>query len=97
MAEAGIVSGVTPTQFEPERTITRAEFAAMIVRALGITATDGPAFEDVANNAWFYSSVTAAAKAGLIVGYNGYFRPDDLITREEMATIIAKAYFFAGG
>ena len=97
MAEAGIVSGVTPTQFEPERTVTRAEFAAMIVRALGIAATDGPAFEDVSGDAWFYASVTAAAKAGLIVGYDGYFRPDDLITREEMATIIAKAYVFAGG
>ena len=52
---------------------------------------------DVQDGEWYAPYVNAAAKAGLIVGSGGYFRPDDLITREEMAVIVAKTYAFGGG
>ena len=98
MYKKGIVSGVTETTFEPDRPVTRAEFAALIVRALNLNAaTEGQQWKDVATNDWFASSVYAAANVGLIAGYDGWFRPDDLITREEMAVVIAKAYAFKGG
>lgn len=98
MYKKGIVSGVTETTFEPDRPVTRAEFAALIVRALNLNAaTEGQQWKDVAANDWFASSVYAAANVGLIAGYDGWFRPDDLITREEMAVVIAKAYAFKGG
>lgn len=89
---------MTETTFEPDRPVTRAEFAALIVRALNLNAaTEGQQWKDVAANDWFASSVYAAANVGLIAGYDGWFRPDDLITREEMAVVIAKAYAFKGG
>ena len=93
----GIITGVTETTFEPDRSITRAEFATLIVKALNLTSSVPAGFADVAENAWHYTYVNAAANAGLITGYDGYFRPDDVITREEMAVIIAKAYASLGG
>ena len=95
MAAKGIVFGVDDNRFEPDRPVTRAEFAAIISRGLNISTGSGE-FKDVASTDWFSQSVYAAANAGLIVGYDGYFRPDDLITREEMAVIIAKAYAYRG-
>ncbi len=97
MAVKGIVNGVTATTFEPDRAITRAEFATLLVKGLGLTSSATTGFMDVQTGGWYAPYVNAAANAGLIVGYDGYFRPDDLITREEMAVIIAKAYAFRGG
>ncbi len=96
MYERKIVSGVTDTTFEPDRAITRAEFATLMGKALNLKAANSAGFRDVAEGAWYASSVNAAAAAGLITGYDGAFRPEDLITREEMAVIIAKAYTFLG-
>lgn len=97
MAVKGIVNGVTATTFEPDRAITRAEFATLLVKGLGLTSSATTGFMDVQTGGWYAPYVNAAANAGLIVGYDGNFRPDDLITREEMAVIIAKAYAFRGG
>ena len=97
MYRKGIVSGVTATTFEPDRAVTRAEFAALIARALELAATTPAGFFDVADGAWYASSVNAAANAGIIAGYGGAFRPDDRITREEMAVVIAKAYQYRDG
>ena len=97
MTKQGIVTGVTVNTFEPDREITRAEFATLVAKALNLTSTASAGFSDVASESWYYTYVNAAANAGLIAGYDGLFRPDDLITREEMAVIIAKAYSFAGG
>ena len=94
MAAKGIVSGVTENTFEPERAITRAEFATLIAKALQLTNNSSAGFSDVAQGEWYYTFVNAAANAGIIAGYDGTFRPDDLITREEMAVILCKAYGF---
>ena len=98
MAGRGIVTGVTENTFEPERSVTRAEFATLVSRALKLSgdAIEKVTFEDVPEDEWYYPYVSFAAGAGLITGYNGQFRPDDRITREEMAVIIAKAYAFLG-
>lgn len=97
MADKAIVVGVTDITFEPDRSITRAEFAALITRALKLSAAnDDAVFADVASDAWDADEVAAAAGAGLISGYAGSFRPEDNITREEMAVVIMKAYVFLG-
>ena len=96
MAARGIVTGVTATTFEPDRNITRAEFATLIVKALKLNSNTPAGFSDVGNGEWHYPYVNAAANAGLIAGYDGQFRPDDPITREEMAVIIARTYSFLG-
>ena len=97
MAKKGIVSGVTDTTFEPDRSITRAEFATLVVKALNLKSGISAGFTDVPEGAWSASYVNAAANAGLISGYAGEFRPEDAITREEMAVVIVKTHQFRGG
>ena len=94
-----IVDGVTDTAFEPDRNITRAEFAALVVRSLGLTADPAAAsFTDVRSGDWFAGVVGAAAKAGIVEGYeDGTFRPNAPITREELAAMVVRAYEFADG
>lgn len=94
-----IIDGVTDTTFEPDRNITRAEFAALIVRSLGLsTVTGATYFDDVNESDWYAGVVGAAAKAGLVDGYeDDTFRPNAQITREELAAIVVRAYKYAGG
>ncbi|MCL6610350.1 MAG: S-layer homology domain-containing protein [Peptococcaceae bacterium] len=94
LAGAGIVAGVDGTHFEPARAVTRAEFAALLVRALGLQAQPGaaPPFNDVRPGDWHSGAVSAAHAAGLIAGCgDGTFRPDSAVTREEAAVMLARA------
>src|SRR5690606_28560600 len=88
-----IVTGVSDTHFQPNKSITRAEFAALIVRTLGLKASGAAVFSDVEDSKWYAEPIAAAFEAGIISGRNeGTFAPNDEITREEMAIIIVKAY-----
>ncbi|MDG0808462.1 M4 family metallopeptidase [Cohnella rhizosphaerae] len=98
MAARKLVLG-TGQRFEPDRAVTRAEFAALLVRALGLAPqTGGSAFADVVRGSWYEPSVTAAVNAGLVTGYgNGKFIPSGVISRQEMAVMLKRAATFAGG
>ncbi len=92
-SEYGIVSG-TGTHFEPHRTITRAEFVTILVRLLKLELVDTDAvYSDVGMDDWHCQYVASAKRHGLVSGFeDNTFRPDGSITREEMATIIGRAY-----
>ncbi|MCL6447490.1 MAG: S-layer homology domain-containing protein [Armatimonadetes bacterium] len=95
LAGAGIAAGVDGTRFEPGRPVTRAEFTALLVKALAIPIPEKPAavkaFKDVQDGDWFAGAATAAAQAGLVKGYaDGTFRPHSAISREEAAAILAR-------
>jgi len=98
LASKLIVDGTSDTTFEADRGITRAEFAALVVRSLGLTPdSTSSAFSDVKSNAWYAGVVAAAAKAGIINGYeDGTFRPNNQISREELAAMVVRAMKFAG-
>ncbi len=98
LSGAGILSGTGGGRYEPERAITRAELASILVKAMNLPAAEGGApFSDVTEGEWYSACVAAAAKAGLVAGYDdGTFRPDNTITREEMATVLALALGLAG-
>ncbi|MFF2911552.1 S-layer homology domain-containing protein, partial [Paenibacillus sp. NPDC057934] len=89
----GIVNGYLDGTFNPNRTVTRAEFAVMLMNALKPQG-DGAqlTFADKGKIAtWAQKSVAQAVQAGIINGYkDGTFRPDAEITRSEMAVMIAK-------
>ncbi|MGO4109936.1 S-layer homology domain-containing protein [Paenibacillus sp. YAF4_2] len=99
LAGKGILNGVSAGKFEPERAVTRAEFAAMLVRALGIRQIgEARAFKDVAAGSWYEETVKLASGAGIINGYeDGSFRPNYKVTREEMAIMAVKALELATG
>ncbi len=96
MYRLGVVSGVTETTFDPDRNITRAEFAALIARALKLEEKTGSKFGDVEDGSWYAGYVNACAEAEIITGFDGKFRPGDTITRSEMAVIISNAYSYLG-
>lgn len=64
-----------------------------MVVALGLARENPatPTFRDVPSSLWSYGYVEAAAKKGLIKGYQGEFRPEDFITREEIIAIMVRA------
>lgn len=94
-----IVNGSADGMFDPNRTVTRAEFVAMLVRALGLAEKPQlTSYSDVwPKEAWYAGAVGAASAAGLIEGYaDGSFRPDARITREQVAVMLGRAVRYAG-
>jgi S-layer homology domain. len=71
--------------------VTRAEFAAIVVRALGLPNVDHAAnFADVEPQAWYAKEVAALRQFGIVSGYeDGPFRPYRKITRQEEMVMIA--------
>lgn len=101
LASKQIVNGISDNKFGPDDKITRAQFATLLVRSLGITSSNAGgkaiAFNDVKASDWYAEAVTLASRAGLINGYEDQtFRPDRNITREETAIMIARAIEFSG-
>jgi hypothetical protein len=100
MANKWIVRGESGTSFSPDTPVTRAELAVLLVRSLGLIESESGAdssFADVSPKAWYAGAVRTARAAGFITGYDdGTFRPDALITREQLAVIIARALSFTG-
>jgi hypothetical protein len=91
MSARGYVQG-RGEEFDPFTEVTRAEFAAMLVRLLDMTDTEGEdIFEDVESDDWFYNEVSAAFNAGLVQGVSTTeFKPNENITREEMAVMASR-------
>lgn len=79
--------------FMPEENVTRAEFVKLLVLSLGKgESTQNAGFADVSENAWYYGFVNTAYELGIVNGdENGYFYPDNNITRQDMAVMIARA------
>ena len=88
-AEAGIVNGISATQFAPDSNITRGQFATIIARLMGldVDAAAGTA-TDIAGH-WAAANIAAVIDAGYMSGYNdGSFKPDQAMTRAEMVVTI---------
>jgi len=98
LAERGVVTGYSSGQFAPFQTITRAEFTAIIVRALGLpTGGKEIAFSDVPAGSWFFDYVYTASGYGIIQGRSpDTFDPAGLITRQEAAVILQHAAMLCG-
>ncbi|MBQ6431352.1 MAG: S-layer homology domain-containing protein [Oscillospiraceae bacterium] len=95
-ASRKVVNGYPDGTFKPDNFITRAEFAQVVKNLLALTAKADKDFSDVAKDAWYYDAVMCVAKAGIMVGDAGKFRPDDYITREEAFTAFARIVFGVG-
>ncbi|KZE78593.1 hypothetical protein AV654_02245 [Paenibacillus elgii] len=93
-----VVSGVSQGAFHPDQDITRAEFAAILIRGLGLKAKEGvQSFSDVERKDWFAGAVGTAYAYNLISGFeDGTFRPNEKITREQAMTIMARAMTITG-
>jgi lactocepin len=94
LASREVVKGKTNDVFAHGESVTRAQFAVLVARALNLP-TDGykGTFKDVpANLTWAALEIEAANRAGIISGMgNGKFAPNEKITREQMAAMVIRA------
>ncbi|MBD2862465.1 OmpL47-type beta-barrel domain-containing protein [Paenibacillus oceani] len=91
-AAKGLVEGVGEGLYQPDETVTRAEFTAMLVRVLGHKASNArtASYDDVKPDSWYFNVIVTAKELGLLDFVNGnHFMPDQPLTREEMASMLA--------
>ena len=97
LASRGIINGMGKGTFAPNKTMTRAEFAAIVTRALGLAAKDTKAFTDVPSSKWYAGYIGTANSSGIVNGVgSGKFNPDGTITRQEAAAMVARATKLCG-
>ncbi len=89
--EKGLIKGYSDGTFRPDSNITRAEFVTLINRAFGYTEKSAVNFSDISSEDWFYNEIAKAKTAGYISGYpDGTIKPDNSISRQEVASIIIR-------
>ena len=89
--ENGLFDGMTDDKFAPHVNMTRGMLATVLWRLEGCPQTDADSsFTDVTDrNAWYYDAILWAADKGIVDGFdNGEFRPNDCVTREQMAAML---------
>ena len=94
LASKGIVNGKSETKYEPNTSMTRGEFAAMISRSLDLTSKGTAPFKDVPSQMAVNKNgeITAAWEAGIIQGKTkDTFAPNAKITRAEAAAMVSRA------
>ncbi|WP_405144258.1 S-layer homology domain-containing protein [Paenibacillus sp. FSL H7-0942] len=100
LASRLIVQGTGESVFAPDRSITRAEFTAVLLRGLGLhspRSTEATSFTDVKTGSWYEDEVQTAVSYGLISGYaDDSFRPNSEISRAEALTIVSRAMKLVG-
>lgn len=112
LAHKFIIEGTSQDKFSPAASLTRAQFTALLVRSLGLNAsnsnlnsTTGPtstigkqaSFSDVPSTSWYAQDVATAYEAGLIQGISATkFAPDTVVTRQDLAVLLARALELTG-
>jgi hypothetical protein len=89
MVAKKIITGYPDGTFQPDRTITRAEFCTILAKALNVSPETNPSgFADVTGH-WAQSSIAALVRKGYLKGYpDGSFGPDQPMKRSEIAAIV---------
>lgn len=90
MANKSLVNGKTDTSFYADDEITRAEFVAIVNRAMAYSAGSLRTWPDVSASAWYAQDMATAFAQGLLLGDENGMRPEDPITRAEIAVIMQR-------
>ena len=97
LAAREIINGKAENVFDPDNTMTRAEFCTITVKALGLTPKAGGKFKDVAAKDWFAGYVGTANTYGIVNGVSDTeFNPTGTITRQEAVVMLARAAKLCG-
>lgn len=93
LAARNIINGKAQGKFMPNDNITRAEFITILANKAGVdlkntSASAISSFQDVKATDWFAGAVAWASSNNIAAGADGKFRPNDRITRQEMAVIL---------
>lgn len=88
--DAGIMNGITLTEFAPDGLVTRAQVAMVLYRLAGSPSTQGMSceFKDISGG-WYEDAIVWAYNNGIAKGYgDGTFLPEQSVTREELVTLL---------
>lgn len=92
-----VMNGFPDGTYRPDAPLTRAQFTKLVVEAVKLDKgndpvnTDGISFKDLNPDEWYYPYIISAVNAGIIKGYDDQtFRPDEKISREQMAVMIER-------
>ncbi len=97
LASRGIINGKSETIFDPDLTMTRAEFATIIVQGLGLEPKTNNKFSDVKADDWFSPYIGTANNYGIVNGTSDTtFNPNGTISRQEAAAMTARAAKLCG-
>ena len=97
LASRGIITGYNADSFGPNDTMTRAQFATIVVRALGLTPKASNVFTDVPADKWYAPYIGTAYKYEIVNGRTATtFDPEGTITRQEAAAMVARAAKLCG-
>ncbi|MFJ7933343.1 S-layer homology domain-containing protein [Sporosarcina sp. NPDC096371] len=96
--DQGIIKGYPDGTFKPNNHLTRVQAAALLVRALDLKSDETAPFADIDG----YSAVTkaeinAAYKFNIVKGQGGKFKPEEQVTRAQLALMIHRAYDYKIG
>lgn len=89
----GLVQGYPDGKFKPEKSLTRAEMATLLVRAEGMKLPYKPrqVFKDVKTTHWAANYIEMAVRMGLVKGYpDGKFRPNNKINKAEAVAVLVR-------
>ena len=87
--EQGLMTGTSDTEFSPNLTTTRGMIVSILNRLEGGPTAESSGFTDVADGDWYADAVNWAASEGIVAGYEDQtFRPNDPITREQLAAML---------
>ncbi len=96
LTDKGFIQGDEKGNFNPAGTLTRAEAAEILSKALDLKATGTEDFSDVNENDWFYNAVLATSPELFDGMGNGKFEPKAQLTREQAAKVIVQGYQLTG-
>jgi hypothetical protein len=93
LSQAGYINGVDGINFSPEAPVTRGQAALILNRKLKLPVSTNASFKDVAPGSEVAKAVLAMKQVGIIQGFeDGTFRPNDKLTRAQMAMIMDRAF-----
>ena len=97
LVDRGVIQGDEKGNFNPRKSVTRAEAATILVNALELESSGSINFTDVKAGAWYYDAINAAVNNGIFQGQGaGKFNPSGNLTRSEAAIILVDAFGLEG-
>lgn len=97
LSQINIVKGYEDNTFRPDKNMTRAEVATIINRLIGAQKESLKYIPDLDRQSWYSSEIRKSVQTGVIMGdENGYVRPTSYVTREEVVTMLSRAFYVSG-
>ncbi|MGY4689365.1 S-layer homology domain-containing protein [Salibacterium sp. K-3] len=100
LSEEGVITGYSDDTFRPNDSISRAHAAVMVTRALGLNMETGASLPNeagIADDYPYYNQIAAVYEAEVMTGGSEGFRPEEDLTRAQMAAILQRAFDLESG